>query len=421
MRGWAGGCSGAVCPPPFADSEGDDALQPDFDEDVTGEIDTTDNGELDDFSEDADNIDKCIRKSKDEGILPKRQYMKALTQDQYDKIIGKDAYGFLHGHEDEIIEVLMVGKEVSDDFKTITPIDVREVYRIIITELEKMGWSSDVMVEQIMTAFPLLKEYEAQRIVRTELTRIINYSKEFIAERNDLGEYNYGWVGPLDYRTTPMCYYMQTGELRESDRKLLAKLGRTEADLPPIPEEGMPLEQLKETCHKVAEVFGYDMISDWVMHINCRHTFARGNRRLDLEIADEDEIDRLVGHFANLPGGWGSQPTYVDIETETEEDRMYFQVFDGYDSYIFINSIYRVPTMYDNPDTDEIFVFETMNEKDVASWARLVVQLREENLDDTTIAWALQDTGNLEDDVLGYIMAHADEIERRAENEGWFS
>ena len=168
-------------------------------------------------------------------------------------------------------------------------------------------------------------------------------------------------------------------------------------------------------------MFGYDMISDWVMHINCRHTFARGNRRLDLEIADEDEIDRLVGHFANLPGGWGSQPTYVDIETETEEDRMYFQVFDGYDSYIFINSIYRVPTMYDNPDTDEIFVFETMNEKDVASWARLVVQLREENLDDTTIAWALQDTGNLEDDVLGYIMAHADEIERRAENEGWFS
>ena len=421
MREWAGGCSGAVCRPPFADSEGDDALQPDFDEDVTGEIDTTDNGELDDFSEDADNIDKCIRKSKDEGILPKRQYLKALTQDQYDKIIGKDAYGFLHGHEDEIIEVLMVGKEVSDDFKTITPIDVREVYRIIITELEKMGWSSDVMVEQIMTAFPLLKEYEAQRIVRTELTRIINYSKEFIAERNDLGEYNYGWVGPLDYRTTPMCYYMQTGELRESDRKLLEKLGRSEADLPPIPEEGMPLEQLKETCHKVAEVFGYDMISDWVMHINCRHTFARGNRRLDLEIADEDEIDRLVGQFANLPGGWGSQPTYVDIETETEEDRMYLQVFDGYDSYIFINSIYRVPTMYDNPDTDEIFVFETMNEKDVASWARLVVQLREENLDDTTIAWALEDTGNLEDDVLGYIMAHADEIERRAENEGWFS
>ena len=396
----------------------------DFDEDTTGDYDSSDMGDMDEFEEESDNLDKsitkCIRISKEQGIEPKRQYLKALTEDQYDKVIGKDAYAFLHGHEDEIIEILMVGKEVSDDFKTLTPIDVREVYRIIIDEIEKIGWSSKRMVEELMDTFPLLKEYEAQRIIRTELTRIINYAKEFIAERNDLGEYNYGWVGPLDYRTTPMCWYLQTGELRDSDLKALEKAGHKKEDLPPIPEEGMPLEQLKETCRKVAECFGYDMISDWVMHINCRHTFARGNKRLDLEFAEPSEVSRIVDELIDLPGGFDGGDMYADLVPITEEDKMYIPVYDGFDSYIFINSVNRVPTMYDNPDTDEIFIFETMNEKDVASWARLVIQLRDERLQDEVIAWALADTGNLEDDVLGYIMNHAEEINTRAENEGWF-
>ena len=78
---------------------------------------------MDEFEEESDNLDKsihkCIRISKEHGIEPKRQYMKTFTEDQYDKIIGKDAYGFLHGHEDEIIEVLMIGREVSYDFKTL--------------------------------------------------------------------------------------------------------------------------------------------------------------------------------------------------------------------------------------------------------------------------------------------------------------
>lgn len=189
-----------------------------------------------------------------------------------------------------------------------------------------------------------------------------------IAERGDLGEYNYGWVGPLDYRTTPMCYYMQTGELRESDIKALEKAGHKVSDLPPIPEEGMPLEQLKETCYKVAECFGYDMISDWVMHINCRHTFARGNKRLDVEYADLSEIDRLVEDLMHLPGGEGSEEPYAEIEPVTEDDKMYVPVFDGVESMVFMHSINSVPTMYDDPESESVFVFEQMNEKDVASW-----------------------------------------------------
>lgn len=414
-----------VCHHPFAESEGfdDEEFDEDSDfetDDYTGDFDATDDGDLDLYDDEDEDIEKCIKKSLEENILPKRQYLKALTSDQYNKIIGKDAYGFLRGNEDELIATLTIGKEVSNYFKTITPIDVREVYRIIITEIESINWSSDDMVQQLMAKFPTLEEYEAKRIIETELTRIINYAKEFIAERNDLGEYYYGWVGPLDYRTTPMCWYMQTGELRDSDRKLLAKLGRTEADLPPIPEEGMTLEELKMNCRKVARVFGHDMISDWVMHINCRHTFARGNRRLDATEMESSEIYRLVEYYNNLNPGGGESPN-VEIRPVVEDDKAYFTVFDNYDSYIFVNSVYNVPTMYDNPYSTDIFVFETMNEKDVASWARMIVQLKLEKVDDQTIIWALQDMGNIREEmVINYLVLHAEEIVDRAEREGWF-
>lgn len=374
---------------------------------------------MEDFDEDIDSIGKCIRKSNDHGIVPKRQYLKALTEDQYDKIIGKDAYGFLHGHEDEVIEVLAVGKEVSDYFKTLSAIDVREVYWIIITNIEQMGWSASDMVDELMNKFPTLEKYQAQRIIQTELTRVINYCKEFIAERGDYGEYNYAWTGPLDYRTTPMCYYMQTGELRESDIKALEKAGHKPSDLPPIPEDGMPLEQLKETLHIVADCFGYDMISDWVMHINCRHTFARGKRRLDLEIADPSEVERTVQELLDMPGGVGSEEPYVVTEPVTEDDRMYVPVFDGFDSMVFMNSIYNVPTMYDDANAEEVFVFEEMNESEVASWARMCLQLFDEGLSEEVIIWAIEDMGNIEDDTIAYIVTYAEEIYRRAENEGW--
>lgn len=418
---------------PFADAEGSD--ERDFDEDLNeedvGDYDATDNGDLDEFDEDEDEfedidkslsrrISKAIQRSMDEGVVPKRQYLKAISQDQYNKIIGKDAYGFLHGHEDEVIEVLSVGKEVSDYFKTITPIDVREVYWIIITNLEQMGWSAKTMVEELMQKFPTLKQYEAERIIQTETTRVINYCKEFIAERGDYGEYNYGWIGPLDSRTTPMCYYLQTGELRESDKKLLEKAGHTIEDLPPIPEDGMPLEQLKETCRVVASAFGYDMISDWVMHINCRHTFARGNKRLDLEFSDEGEIDRIVEDLIHLPGGEGSEPTHLEIQPVTEDDKMYIPVYDGFESTVFINSIYDMPTMYDNPDSDSVFIFEEMNEEEVASWARMVIQLRNDGLSDEVIVWAIEDMGNIEDDTIAYIVSNADDLLERAYSEGWF-
>ena len=409
----------ARCHLPFADSEGDDDLDVIDDGEQVGEIDTTDTGDLDEFEEDADSIDKCIRKSIQHAIEPKRQYIKALTQDQYDKIIGKDAYAFLHGHEEEVIEVLAVGKEVSEFFKTLSAIDVREVYRIIITNLEKMGWSETTMIEELMDKFPTLEKYQAERIIQTEVTRVIMYCKEFIAERGDLGEYNYGWVGPLDYRTTPMCYYLQTGKLRDSDLKALKRAGHSVEELPLIPEEGMPLEELKECCRRVAYCFGSNMISDWVMHINCRHTFARGNRRLDIEYADQSEIEQTVQELINMPGGVGSEPTYVDLEPITEEDKMYIPVYDGFESMVFMNSIYDVPVMYDEATSDSVYVFEEMNEKDVASWARMVLQLQDEGLDDEVIIWAIEDMGNIEDDTIAYIVSNAEAIYQRAENEGW--
>lgn len=391
---------------------------------------------LDDFNEESDNMDKSLRKSiertiresKEAGIEPKRQYLKALTDDQYNKIIGKDAYSFLHGHEEDVVMTLCVGKEVSSSLKTLQPEDMKDVYWIIIEEVQKIGWTEARMVERLMDRFPQLEKYEAERIIRTELARVLYYAKEMIAERNDLGEYNYGWVGPLDYRTTPMCWYMQTGELRDSDLKALEKAGHVPSDLPPIPEEGMPLEELKETCRKVAECFGYDMVSDWVMHINCRHTFARGNKRLDLEMADEDEVERIVQDLVQMApeeNEVGHAPPGAYMEPQVDEDYIYVPLEsegDDLDSFIFIDSIYGKPTMYDNFETEAIYVFETINERDVASWARMVVQLKEEGVPDETIIWAITDTAeDIEDMLAGYIVLNADEILSRAEDMGWFS
>lgn len=398
-----------------------------------GDYDASDDGDIDEFYEEEDNVDKSlrksiqrtIRKSKEHGIEPKRQYLKALTEDQYDKIIGKDAYSFLHGHEDEVIMALCVGKEVSDCLKTLQPEDMRDVYWIIIDEVQKIGWSSLTMKDKLMQRFPQLKEYEARRIIQTELTRILYYAKEMIAERDDLGEYNYGWVGPLDYRTTPMCYYMQTGELRPEDIKALEKAGHKPEDLPPIPEEGMPLEQLKMTCRKVAECFGYDMVSDWVMHINCRHTFARGNRRLDVEDVDPLWIEQVIESFpTGIPySNDDDLPPSAELEVEVEDDYVYVPFYgdNDLDSFIFINSVNGKPTMYDNIMVDTIYTFESMNERDLASWARMVLQLKEEGIQDEVIIWAITDTAkDIEDLLAGYIVVNAREIVARAEEWGWF-
>lgn len=413
--------------PPFADSEGNDEFETDAEDEYDPQMDSSDEDGLEDFDEDFDSMDKTISKriskaisqSLEDGIVPQRQYLKAISQDQYNKIIGKDAYAFLHGHEDEVIEVLAVGKEVSEHFKTLSAIDVKEVYWIIITNLEKMGWSTYDMVEELMNKFPLLEKYQAERIINTEVTRVIMYCKEMIAERGDLGEYNYGWVGPLDNRTTPMCYYMQTGKLRPSDLKALEKAGHTIEELPKIPEQGLPLEALKECCRIVANCFGYDMISDWVMHINCRHTFARGNRRLDVEEIEPSEVERIVDELQGMVDTSGDTDMYVDLIPEMEDDKASFPVMDGFGSYVFMNSIYDMPVIYNDLLTDDIFVFEQMNEEDVASWARMVLQLQSEGLDDTTIIWAIEDMGNIEDDTIAYIVTHADQIMQRAESEGW--
>ena len=429
-----------VCHHPFGEpEEGEDIDEgiDDFDEEV-GDYDATDSGDMDEFYEDEDNVDKSlrksientIRKSKEAGIEPKRQYLKALTEDQFDKIIGKDAYSFLHGHEDEVIMTLTVGKEVSDSLKTLQPEDMLDVYWIIIEDVQKVGWSRRKMVERLMDRFPQLEEYEAERIIRTELSRVLYYAKEMIAEREDLGEYNYAWVGPLDYRTTPMCYYLQTGELRESDIIALEKAGHTKADLPEIPEEGMPLEQLKETCRIVAECFGQKMVSDWVMHINCRHTFARGNKRLDVEISDPSEIEQIIQTFpTGIPQTTiGQMPPSVTLEPplpepEVTDDYVYIPIEENseLDSFIFINSIKGRPTMYDNLNVETIYTFEEMNERDLASWARMVVQLKAENLSEEVIIWAITDTAlDIEDMLAGYIVVNAEAIVERAEEQGWF-
>lgn len=49
----------------------------------------------------------------------------------------------------------------------------------------------------------------------------------------------------------------------------------------------------------------------------------------------------------------------------------------------------------------------------------MVLQLRQEGIDDEIIVWAIEDMGNIEDDTIAFIVSNAVGINQRAENEGW--
>lgn len=411
---------------PFDDSEGIDEEEGFDGEEDTGQEDVTDtNGDLDEYEED-DKLQVSLRKSNDD-ITPVHQYLKTFSDDAFNKLIGKDMYAFLHGHREDIIEIMSVGREVSEVFKTLNPEDVKEVYRIILSEVEKMGWSSKRMSEALLSKFPHLKQYEADRIIRTEVARVLYYAKEQTALRDDKAHrYLYSWNGALDSRTTPMCYYMQTGTLREKDIELLARRGHTPDELPVIPKDGLPLEELKSACEQVATLFGYDMVSDWVMHINCRHTFIQGKRVTEpLDDDREQEIQTILEQIEDGTSTYlqddGSEDREMQIEALADDDEiLIFDVDDGFDSYLFVNSIYDIPTLYNAGYGKPIRIFHNTDEEDISSWARAILQLQEEGIDDTTLLWALQDQGVREEEgLIGYVIAHSREILIRAENESW--
>lgn len=390
-------------------------------EDDTGEEDVSETSDIDEWEEDAE-YQASIRKQY--AGFPSRQYLKTWSEVAYDKYLAKDAYGFLYGHEDELIAVLSAGKEVSQYFKTLNPDQVKEVYRIIVYNLEEVNWSPRKMVDELMEKFPFLEEYQAQRIIQTEVARTIFYAKEQSALREDLGAYNYGWQGPLDKRTTPMCYYMQTGKLRPSDYKALEKAGHTADELPTIPPEGLPLEELKEACRQTAYCFGFDMISDWVMHINCRHSFIRGNRALEPQEVDDEQLQGLLDAVydyeedsAPFLDNEDAYPMAVTLEADNELwiERMY----DNYDAYLFPESINGKPTLYDS-GADTIFVFDDMNEREALAWVRMIIELRREGIDDVSISWVMSDDGSLTEEVQTYLLAHADEYWERAQLMGWY-
>lgn len=412
---------------PFVDSEGIDE-ESGFDEEMDlGAEDVTDtNGEIDEYEDDDDKLQVSIRKTDD--IIPKRQYLKTFSDDAYNKLIGKDAFAFIRGHKDDIIEIMSVGREVSEVFKTLEANDVKEVYRIILTEVENMSWSSKRMTEKLMEVFPHLKKYEAERIIRTEVARVLYYAKEQMAERDDKGyTYLYSWNGPLDSRTTPMCYYMQTGKLRPKDIKLLEKNGHTPDELPTIPMEGLPLEELKQCCVTVATLFGYDMVSEWVMHINCRHTFIQSQRVTEpLDPETESSIQSVLDGIDDGTSTYVQDAGYDDrrmqIEMLADDDEiLIFDMDDGFDSYLFVNSIYDIATLYLSSYHSPIRIFRHLDEEDVYTWARAIIQLQDEGIDDVTILWALQDQGVMEDEsIIGYLIAHSKEIMIRGEYEQWY-
>ena len=187
--------------------------------------------------------------------------------------------------EERFIQLLKVGKEVSDNHpdyvKNITKDELKEVYWIILTELCEDVWSSRKILDRAKDKLKNHSIEEIELIVNTETTRILFYNREFSISGRDNANPHCGWTGPCDCWTTPMCYYLQTGSLRDTDIIELQKTGHSIEDLPIIPEEGLTMHDLKKTCRQLASIFGYKMDSEWLMHPGCRHTFMVGDRGLN--------------------------------------------------------------------------------------------------------------------------------------------
>lgn len=377
-------------------------------------------------------------------------YLKGMSDEQFGHYIEsttKDVYGFLRHNKEHIAEVLMVGYDVKDVFTTCTPDQVRQIYISVIEILQEPKWSLKDIEHAVMQANPDFSDYyendatayKVERIARTEMNRILMYAKEQTAMQDGELDKRYAWRGPLDSRTTPMCLFLQTGNLD-------AKYEHLRSELPEWREDGWTLPELKDVCRQVWEVFhshGYirtEMPSDWSMHINCRHSFSPISTIPDDEaptymdnwiqiqdapamgIADKPAI---YGDWSAVPDGEGDLAVMMDgtaiLGDMTDSEDVYVEEHAYPITFGLRYSKHGMPAyyLYENDDSDEpIYVFDSVDEDDIFRYTNFIVSERSLNLSDYDISWALRDEGITGDDV-NQLMDNADVLLDMATRLNW--
>ena len=389
--------------------------------------------------------------------------------------MAKDLYGFLRNHKEDIAQVLSVGWDVANyvnpdgtqPFVDFTREEAKELYIRMIEIIQEPRWNNN----QIMSAIHEICEkyqnfkmadpniyYKMERIARTELNRILFYAKEQMAlEDGDTDSY-FEWSGPLDRRTTPMCRFMQTGELKGENRDGTEyDYEYLRSELPEWKEEGQSLPDLKQMCRDVHDVF-YNhgliktpMITDWQMHINCRHTFHR-TRKIPVEDrpievdgwiqTDNVQENPVEPQQPVTYNGIPDTLTVVPEPTETEPNPMHVDLIgdavmqaDGTDDLIadfssnaqytfgFEHSFKNIP-LFILPESDEndesaIFQFSTIDEYQLGSWLRFIVEELDAEMDFDLIIEVIYEESDMTQQELGYIQKNWDWLFDVAMEFGW--
>ena len=402
-------------------------------------------------------------------------YLKGTSETQYLHYIAKDIYGFLRNNKEDIAEVLAVGFDVAnyvnDDgtqpFVDFTREEAKKLYIKIINVIQEPQWTLNDVMHAVKASCPVYADsdvhdretrYRIERVARTELNRILFYVKEQVALEDGALDYYYGWRGPLDKRTTPMCRFMQTGELTgETIKGEPYDYEYLRSELPVWREEGWALPELKECVRQVHDVFqkhglvNTDMITDWQMHINCRHTFAQLGKMPREEAEDIQIVDNWIMPPSNEPKPQPEpqtpnipipQPEFPSQEERDEINPMHVDVFGdeiidalGEDE-IIINEVpyaerafgfnhpfaphpsFFLPLSTEHDD-DPIFVFDTINEYDLGTWLRFIVEELAEDMDESIIVRVMVEESRMTNDEISYIMKHWTWLYDLASYMGW--
>ena len=298
-----------------------------------------------------------------------------------------------------------------------------------------------------------------KRIAQTELNRILFYAKEQEAIESGATDRYYTWAGPIDRRMTPMCRYLQTGELTgENNKGETYDYSYLRPELPEWKEQGWELSELKEVCRKVYDVFydngiiGTPMLSDWQMHINCRHTFSPSAKLPDdlrpdnvdgwIQLENIPELPKEIEEPTELygtPTSFQPLPESTDIPEEPKlqmemigdavmtandtdemiiEDTPLARYTFGF-SRSFNNMPYFIlPTSTEN-DEVAIFQFSTLNEYQLGTWLRFVVEELDAGLDMGTIVMILNDESGMDYQEIGYIQNNWEWLFDVALSLGW--
>ena len=362
--------------------------------------------------------------------------------------------------------ILPNGKQPFVDF---TREEAKELYANIIEVIQEPRWTMAQVQEVVYNICAKYKDakrseldtyFKVERIARTELSRILFYAKEQMALEDGQTDSYFVWDGPLDRRTTPLCRYMQTGELTGENKD-----GSTydyeylRPELPQWDSEGKTLPELKQMCRDVHTVFythhliGTPMITDWQMHINCRHSFRRTNRTVPKEEAPTEvdgwiQLDNvpespvepekpptLVGvpESIYVPPEPQETPVYEPLHVDVVGDAVAvaddvddLEVFENqYARYTFGFErsfkgipLFILPTSEEN-DESAIFQFSTLDEYRLGNWLRFIVEEMDAGMSLDNIVAVLNSETNLTYQEIGYIQKNWDWLFDVAYDMGW--